>query len=91
MHYRAKPVIVEAFQITGTEDMADGTLRLTLETGKALYPDKVILARYIPTVGDYWVIQEDGYTYVNSRDVFERKYEPVELFTPDRRPTDPQR
>ncbi len=33
-------------------------------------------ARYTPVEGDYVVTQEDGYTYINPRDVFERKYHP---------------
>jgi hypothetical protein len=34
-------------------------------------------ARYMPVVGDYWVIQSDGYIYLNPKDVFERKYSPL--------------
>lgn len=34
-----------------------------------------MMARYTPVVGDYWVVQEDGYIYLNPRDVFERKYQ----------------
>ena len=35
-------------------------------------------ARMIPQVGDYWVIQSDGYVYLNPKDVFERKYRPLQ-------------
>src|ERR1700691_2146243 len=31
-------------------------------------------ARYAPKVGDYWVVQSDGYAYLNPAEVFERKY-----------------
>ena len=33
-----------------------------------------MIARYVPKTGDYLVTQEDGYIYVNPREVFERKY-----------------
>ena len=36
-----------------------------------------MLARYHPQIDDYLVIQEDGYTYVNPKSVFERKYNQV--------------
>lgn len=36
-----------------------------------------MLARMNPNVGDYWVIQEDGYVYLNPREVFRRKYSPI--------------
>ena len=31
-------------------------------------------SRYRPKPGDYYVIQADGYPYLNPKDVFERKY-----------------
>ena len=31
-------------------------------------------SRMTPSVGDYWVIQSDGYIYLNPKEVFERKY-----------------
>jgi len=37
-----------------------------------------MIARFEPQLGDYWVIQEDGYVYLNPKEVFERKYSPVE-------------
>jgi hypothetical protein len=37
-----------------------------------------MLARYTPVPGDYWVVQADGYVYLNPKDVFERKYEPMD-------------
>lgn len=33
-----------------------------------------MISRFIPQAADYWVIQEDGYVYLNPKDVFERKY-----------------
>lgn len=39
--------------------------------------DKGMTARMVPNVGDYYVKQEDGYVYINPKDVFERKYRPL--------------
>ncbi len=37
-----------------------------------------MIARMTPQVGDYLVIQEDGYEYLNPKEVFERKYSRVD-------------
>ena len=81
MRYQAKPVLVDAFVIAKVGPLADqgGNFRtLTLEDGKLVLADSGMLARYTPEAGDYWVVQEDGYVYVNPKSVFERKYGPVE-------------
>lgn len=78
MKYIANPVIVDAFKIEaiGTTG-ADGTsLRLQ---GNPDSPEHVtatpeMCSRMTPKVGDYWVIQSDGYVYLNPKEVFERKY-----------------
>lgn len=36
--------------------------------------DSGMSARYVPIVGDYLVVQSDGYRYINPKEVFERKY-----------------
>jgi hypothetical protein len=74
VRYRANPVIVEAHRIREVR----GPI-LLLENGENVVPSKEMKARYEPKAGDYWVIQADGYTYLNPCDVFERKYsaEPV--------------
>ena len=89
MKYQANPVIVDAYRIASVQKRDDGAFFLRFEigideplTGSTLAagiasPDMV--ARMTPKVGDYWVIQSDGYTYLNPKDVFERKYSPVEL------------
>jgi hypothetical protein len=80
MKYRANPVEVEAFAITHVYPVADqggGFQVLQLEDGNLVQADKGMLARMSPQVGDYWVIQEDGYIYLNPKAVFERKYSPV--------------
>lgn len=80
MKYQAKPVIVDAFQITKIFN-GDGTndgLVLGLQDGSKVIPDEGMLARMTPKLGDYVVTQADGYVYLNPKDVFERKYGPVE-------------
>lgn len=70
MKYVANPVIVDAFEIT--EILPNNIL--TLKDGGTAYPTPEMLSRITPVVGDYWVIQEDGYVYLNPKEVFERKY-----------------
>lgn len=45
-------------------------------TPKTFWLTREMLARYVPVIGDYVVVQADGYVYVNPRDVFLRKYRP---------------
>lgn len=71
MRYRANPIVVEAYRI---RQLLGETL--ILENGDHVVPTKAMKARIEPKVGDFWVIQSDGYTYLNPRDVFERKYSP---------------
>jgi hypothetical protein len=67
--------------------MVGGAIRKGLLVGTACFlgnGEEVIAtpqmtARMEPKVGDYWVIQSDGYVYLNPKEVFERKYEPVEM------------
>lgn len=75
MEYIAKPVRVEAFVIAhvGRVDSAGG-VEVCLENGRKEYADRGMTARYFPAEGDYLVIQEDGYKYLNPKEVFERKY-----------------
>jgi len=73
--YRANPVIVEAFKIVSASPLrANGSMDIATEDGVNREADAPMLSRYAPTIGDYWVIQEDGYEYVNPKAVFERKY-----------------
>lgn len=39
--------------------------------------DSAMTARFYPSVGDYVVIQPDGYVYLNPKQVFEDKFEKV--------------
>lgn len=78
MKYKANPVIVDAFKIIAMSDVQDnGEVGLTLDNGENVFATKEMTARYMPKDGDYWVIQSDGYVYLNPKDVFERKYSPL--------------
>ncbi len=90
MKYRAKPVVVDAFEIVsvgpafpcdtvqrdGQVDK-EGSRHLALKNGQNVIATAEMLARMTPVPGDYWVIQAGGYTYLNPKDVFEGKYEPI--------------
>jgi len=78
MKYYANPVIVDAFIIIGVGAvLRDGSMRCATQDGNSRTATKEMISRFIPREGDYWVVQEDGYEYVNPKDVFERKYTPV--------------
>ena len=84
MKYVANPVEVDAFKIVEIRNRADrdplGPLTtgifLVLENGETADPSREMMARMTPSVGDYWVIQSDGYIYLNPKEVFMRKYRP---------------
>lgn len=79
MKYRARPVIVEASIIVGRGPIEkDGSMMLELDDGRKVRATASMMSRCFPNLNDYWVIQEDGYAYLNPRDVFERKYQPLE-------------
>jgi hypothetical protein len=54
-----------------------GARLLLLEDGRKVLAHAGMMARMTPAVGDYFVIQADGYANLNPKDVFERKYEIV--------------
>lgn len=60
--------------VSGTWN-AEG-LGLELEGGKIVTAKPEMTSRMTPVIGDYWVIQSDGYIYLNPKEVFERKYHP---------------
>ncbi|AAQ54986.1 hypothetical protein Bcep22_gp53 [Burkholderia phage Bcep22] len=78
--YIANPVRVSATRIVDVgmtaEESPSGRMvtPLALEDGTNFVADSGMTARYFPQAGDYLVIQEDGYQYLNPREVFERKY-----------------
>ncbi len=82
MKYKANPLEVEALKIVSVESMPDADPALgrdiATEDGQNRFADAGMCSRYIPVAGDYWVIQSDGYEYLNPKDVFERKYSLIE-------------
>jgi hypothetical protein len=73
--YIANPVIVDAQVITQvTHKLDDPNIHLGLDDGTVFVADASMTARYSPKPGDYVVKQEDGYVYLNPKDVFTRKY-----------------
>jgi hypothetical protein len=78
MKYKANPIIVDGFKITAIGNLTqNGNMLITTDDGLTRQADAPMLSRIIPTIGDYWVIQEDGYEYLNPKAVFERKYSPA--------------
>ena len=78
MKYIARPVMVQAFKIVSVGPVLEGEpplpLAITTDDGQNRVATPGMLARFIPQPGDYWVIQSDGYEYLNPKAVFERKY-----------------
>ncbi|HKM79570.1 MAG TPA: hypothetical protein VJY15_01215 [Candidatus Acidoferrum sp.] len=78
--YEANPVRAEAWKIDEVGVRGDGSFVCWIKG----HPDHCRIATYEmcsrirPQPGDYWVTQEDGYEYLNPKDVFERKYHLVE-------------
>lgn len=80
MKYKANPVRVDAFKIVSVAGHrnGDGSLNVATDDGENRCAVAGMVSRMMPVPGDYWVIQEDGYVYLNPKDVFERKYSPVD-------------
>ena len=81
MKYIADPVEVEAFVILGVLEALNHNISITIEedlgTISNISISKEMTSRYYPVTGDYYVIQSDGYAYLNPKNVFERKYSPI--------------
>lgn len=84
MKFIARPIIVDAFRIETIAHCGLGHIgkTLTLEDGREILADSAMLARIDPEPGDYYVVQEDGYAYLNPAAVFLRKYEPLPIPLP---------
>ena len=85
MKYQANPVIVDAYKIVKVNKAGcmsglplGAVASLELEGGGFVTPTEPMMSRMEPQVGDYWVVQADGYVYLNPKNVFERKYSPAE-------------
>lgn len=82
MKYVANPVIVDAFEILQVkpvvvdkpELLTAGSYILHLDNGNQMTATAEMCARMTPAVGDFAVIQEDKYVYLNPRAIFLRKY-----------------
>lgn len=78
--YSANPVIVDAYVIVSVakKKNKDGSLNVAIDNGENTVATAEMMARMQPVAGDYWVVQSDGYTYLNPKEVFERKYSKLE-------------
>lgn len=72
----ANPVRVEA-QVIRDVTLSGTDYRLTLEDGTEFVAGPSMTVRHAPQTGDYLVRQDDGYEYLNPKDVFERKYRAI--------------
>jgi hypothetical protein len=75
----ANPVRVNAIQITSVYPTGANESGVLVKCGNGdeIRLTEVMLTRHWPAVGDYVVTQEDGYVYLNPKDVFERKYSAI--------------
>lgn len=77
--HRARPVGVFARKIVDVAGNVGGVGHLlTLDDSDTFVADNAMTARMFPTAGDYLVIGQDGYAYLNPAEVFESKYEQEE-------------
>jgi len=78
MKYVANPVEVDAFVIEKVGPVeATGKRMLDCSENKRFFATEEMMVRMPamqPSTGDYFVVQEDGYVYLNPKAVFERKY-----------------
>lgn len=93
--HRANQVSVRAATILEVTDITERTdgcgqswpdLMLRLSDGRNFKANSSMTARYVPVAGDYLVTQEDGYEYLNPKDVFERKYSTIPVTADDNAP-----
>lgn len=84
--HTANPVKVHATTILEVTDItkreagagqSSPDLMLRLADGRNYEAKAAMTARHLPAPGDYLVTQEDGYEYLNPKDVFERKYSAI--------------
>lgn len=79
MKYIANPIEVTAFKISAIIQYdISGNVEILLENGNKVIATPEMTSRLRPRTGDYWVQQEDGYIYLNPKEVFERKYSKAE-------------
>lgn len=78
MKYVANPVVVTAHVIKKIAHSLTMATFLYLDNDECVQVTPEMLCRFKLEVGDYWVQQEDGYEYLNPKEVFERKYRKME-------------
>lgn len=95
----ANPVRVQATRIEEVTDITDRSegkgqshpdVMLRLADGSNYRANSNMTARYVPVAGDYLVRQEDGYEYLNPKDVFERKYRAIGAELVSEKPARPE-
>lgn len=69
-----RPTIDELEEILNKGKEPVNGLLLKLDNGDEVNATPEMTSRMTPVTGDYWVIQSDGYVYLNPKEVFERKY-----------------
>lgn len=80
MHYVSHPIKVSAYPIGSVSKEGDLESRIKLENGVNIVPPSAILdGVFLLKPGDYYVVQEDGYSYFSPKEEFERKYYPVNV------------
>lgn len=84
----ANPVAVVARTILAVSPITEGAM-LALDDTTNYFASHAMLSRHTPVPGDYLVTQDDGYQYVNPKDVFERKYASVDCLAKDNPETTP--
>lgn len=80
MRYLANPAIVEAFKIVVIHwsDAFNRDVNVILDSGQTVTVTRESIARINLKVGDYWVVESDGFAYLIPAEVFEKKYSPLE-------------
>lgn len=73
----ANPVLVHAAIILAIANEGISSTKLELDDGSEFVAPAELTARHVPQAGDYLVTQDDGYRYINPKDVFERKYREI--------------
>lgn len=66
--------LADAYVITAIDASTPQGTRLLLETGSTVTASTLLLARYAPQPGDYWVVQQDGRIAIVAKHVFEKRY-----------------
>lgn len=74
-----KPVEVDFYEIRGWDTAdADGNYLVHCTEDKTFLITPAMTARAPAGTFHYVVVQADGYVYLNPKDVFERKYSPIQ-------------